>query len=303
LADIIRERRGPALWLYLNRPERLNAYDYAMAVELRAHIEDSGAARAVVIAGKGRGFCAGGYLADLTDPKPRDIRRLYHTSLSLFETIRNAPQPVIAAVNGPAAGGGNELVVACDLAIAARSASFGQTGPTVGSSPVLGGANFLTMSIGEKRAKEVAFFCRRYKAEEALQLGWINAVVDDERLEEEVQSWVEELARRTSPRYIEMTKVSSNVYWNQTRDAFVSGLGMLAQAIGSHDMIEGASAFVEKRPARFEPLYGGDGEGDPTLDTVDSPTTSSRGASDGGTADHGVGDSPGAVLRPRRRPS
>jgi enoyl-CoA hydratase/carnithine racemase len=289
MSDIIRERRGPALWLRLNRPERLNAYDMAMGNELRANVEDAGDARAVVITGEGRGFCAGGYLANLTDPQPRDIRALYFASLSLFEAIRNCPAPVIAAVNGPAAGGGNELVVACDLAIAARRASFGQTGPTVGSSPVLGGANMLALSIGEKRAKEVAFFCRRYKAEEALALGWINAVVDDDRLEDEVQAWVEELARRTSPRYIEMTKISSNTYWHQSRDAYVQGLGMLIQAIGSHDMIEGARAFVEKRPPQFESRYG-DG-------------AAAAGDGDGGTAaGNGVGDSPAAVLRPERRP-
>jgi enoyl-CoA hydratase/carnithine racemase len=287
MPDIIRERRGPALWLRLNRPERLNAYDHAMGVELTRHVQDTGDARAVVITGEGRGFCAGGYLANLTDPKPLEIRQLYLASLALFEAIRHAPQPVIAAVNGPAAGGGNELVVACDLAIAARRATFGQTGPTVGSSPVLGGANMLAMSIGEKKAKEVAFFCRRYKAEEALQLGWINAVVDDDKLEEEVQSWVEELARRTSPRYIEMTKFSSNTYWNQSRDAYLQGLGMLVQAIGSHDMIEGAKAFIEKRPPQFAPLYS---------DAVNG------GGSDGGASGDGVGDSPGAVLQPERRP-
>jgi 2-ketocyclohexanecarboxyl-CoA hydrolase len=258
MPDIIRERRGSALWLSLNRPERFNAYDFAMAQELRAHVEDSADARIVVITGKGRAFCAGGFLADLTKPDPREIRRLYHASLALFEAIRNCPQPVIAAVNGAAAGGGNELVVACDLAIAARGATFGQTGPTVGSSPVLGGANFLTMQIGEKRAKEVNFFCRRYSAEQALAMGLVNAVVDDDQLDDEIGKWADELATRTSPRYVEISKVSSNVFWNNMRDNYVSGLAMLTQAIGSHDMIEGATAFVEKRPPQFEPLYSDD---------------------------------------------
>ena len=92
---------------------------------------------------------------------------MFYGSLNVYEAIRNSPRPVIAAVNGAAAGGGNELVVACDLAIAVESATFGQTGVRVGSAPVLGGTNFLAMTIGEKRAKEVAFMCRRYKAREA----------------------------------------------------------------------------------------------------------------------------------------
>ena len=81
-------------------------------------------------------------------------------SLELFDAIRTAPMPVIAAVNGPAFGGGNELVVACDLAIAAESAQLGQTEVSVGSAPVLGTTNLLAISVGEKRAKEVSFLCR-----------------------------------------------------------------------------------------------------------------------------------------------
>ncbi|WP_307832240.1 enoyl-CoA hydratase-related protein, partial [Prauserella cavernicola] len=86
---------------------------------------------------------------------------------------------MIAAVNGAAAGGGNELVVACELAIAARSATFGQTGPRVGSSPVTGATNVMGVQIGEKKAKELALLCRRYPADEAERMGLVNAVVDD----------------------------------------------------------------------------------------------------------------------------
>jgi 1,4-dihydroxy-2-naphthoyl-CoA synthase len=115
----------------------------------------------------------------------------------------------------------------------------------------LGGTNFLSMTIGEKRAKEVAFMCRRYKAAEAMEMGWINAVVSPDQLEEEVTLWANELLAM-SPRYLEIAKISSNVWWNQSRDAYLSGLGMLVQAIGSNDMIEGATAFMEKRKAQFE---------------------------------------------------
>jgi len=158
---------------------------------------------------------------------------------------------VIAAVNGPAAGGGNELVVACDIAIAAESAWLGQTGPRVGSSPILGGANMLAMAVGEKKAKEVSFMCRRYPAREALQMGWVNAVVADDELEAEAQRWAEEMGQM-SPRYLEMTKIASNVWWNLLRDSYLQGVGMLTQAIGSHDMIEGATAFMEKRPPEWQ---------------------------------------------------
>jgi len=251
LSDIIVERKGEVAWLRLNRPERMNSYDAAMARELITAIEASADAGVIVITGTGRAFCAGGYLANLSNPDAAALRAMFYGSLHLYEAIRTSPRPVIAAVNGPAAGGGNELVVACDLAIAAQSATFGQTGVRIGSAPVLGGTNFLTMNIGEKRAKEVAFLCRRYPAQQALELGWINAVVADAELEAEVTRWADELLQM-SPRYLEIAKISSNVWWNQARDAYLSGLGMLVQAIGSADMVEGAKAFMEKRRPRFE---------------------------------------------------
>jgi 2-ketocyclohexanecarboxyl-CoA hydrolase len=203
-----------------------------------------------VITGSGDSFCAGGFLKELANPDPVELRSMFFGSLELFEAIRNAPVPVIAAVNGVAAGGGNELVVACDLAIAARSARFGQTGVRIGSAPVLGGTNLLAISIGEKRAKEVSMLCRQYDAETVLSLGWINEVAEDELLESAVQAMVAELAIM-SPRYLEIAKLSSNVWWNACRDNYVSGLGMLIQAIGSADMVEGASAFMEKRSPKF----------------------------------------------------
>ncbi len=251
MSDIEVEQKGDVRWIRLNRPERMNAYDAEMARELIGAIEDAADSGVIVLTGTGRGFCAGGYLAKLSDPDPDALRRMFYGSLHVYEAIRNSPRPVIAAVNGAAAGGGNELVVACDLAIAVDTATFGQTGVSIGSAPVLGGTNFLTMTIGEKRAKEVAFMCRRYKAEQALEMGWINAVVGPEQLEEEVTNWANELLRM-SPRYLEIAKISSNVWWNQSRDAYLSGLGMLVQAIGSSDMIEGATAFMEKRKPQFE---------------------------------------------------
>lgn len=244
--------RGEAVWITFDAPERRNAFDPAMAATAVAALEDSTSARAVVITGAPGGFCAGGALDLLGTPTLPEMRGLYRMSLQLFDAVRHHPRPVIAAVNGAAAGGGNELVVACDLAIAAASATFGQTGPRVGSAPVTGATNVLGVQLGEKRAKEMAFLCRRYSAEQALELGLVNQVVPDDELVAAVDAVVDELAA-LSPRYLEIAKVSSNVWWNAARDNFMSGLGMLVQAVGSEDMVEGATSFLEKRRPSFPP--------------------------------------------------
>jgi 2-ketocyclohexanecarboxyl-CoA hydrolase len=250
MPDVEVERRDGVVWIRLNRPERRNAYDATMAEAIVAALDEAATAHAVVLAGSGGSFCAGGALTDLARPTVPSMRGLYRASLRMFDAIRNCPRPVVAAVNGPAAGGGNELVVACDLAVAGRSATFGQTGPRVGSSPVTGATNVMGIQIGEKRAKELSMLCRRYSAEQALAFGLINAVVEDDQVEATAAAWCAELAA-LSPRYLEITKISSNIWWNAARDSFANGIGMLVQAVGSPDMVEGAGAFLDKRKPNF----------------------------------------------------
>jgi len=256
MSDIEITEQAGVLWLRLNRPERRNAYDAAMARSLYEAIEAAADYEAVVLTGTAGSFCAGGALGELGDPDPERLRELFTGSWRLLDAIRMCPRPVIAAVNGVAAGGGNEMVVACDLAIAARSATFGQTGPRVGSAPVLGATNLMAIQIGEKRAKEMSFLCRRYTAEQALAIGLVNEVVDDDALSAAVVAMTNEI-HLLSPRYLEIAKISSNLWWSQSRDSFANGIGMLVQAIGSDDMREGAQAFLEKRRPSFRPPWDG----------------------------------------------
>jgi len=250
MPNVIVESIDSSLWIRFNRPERRNAFDPDMCAEIVDVLNHASSYRSVVITGSEGSFCAGGSLAKLSEPTVTEMRGLYRGSLQLFDAIRNCPRPVIAAVNGAAAGGGNELVVACDLALAGRSATFGQTGPRVGSSPISGATNVMGVQIGEKRAKEISMLCRRYSAERAYEMGLVNDVVDDADLEAATRALCKEF-EALSPRYLEITKINSNIWWNSSRDSFSNGFGMLVQAIGSDDMIEGARAFLEKRKPAF----------------------------------------------------
>ncbi len=242
-------------WVSINHPERLNAFDPETQATLARTFSDLGhdhTIGAIVLTGAGdRAFCAGGYLADLANPDWDEHRKLFFGTIELVNAIRHTRQPVIAMVNGFAIGGGNELVIACDFAIASDRAVLGQAGPRVGSAPVVGGSNFLTLQIGEKRAKEVSFLCRKYTAEEAFRLGWVNEVVPHERLRARVREWCDEILA-LSPHYLEIAKHTSNYWWDLVQPSFVHGEALLWASAGSPQQREGAAAFIEKRP----PDYG-----------------------------------------------
>jgi enoyl-CoA hydratase/carnithine racemase len=252
--DVRIEKRGSVAWLTIDRPDRYNCLDHNSFRQLAEGLEEIGhdsKIGVIVLTGAGdKAFCAGGYLANLVDMRTSDARLLYDWSHKTFNALRHVPQPVIAAVNGAAIGGGNELVVCSDLAIASDRARFGQAGPRIGSSPIFGGNNLLAISIGEKKAREVCYLCRQYTAQEALELGWINKVVPHGQLYDEVQQWCEELLDK-SPGYLELTKASANVWWDMLTPALEHAKQVLLRMAGGAEMREGASAFMEKRKPDF----------------------------------------------------
>lgn len=252
--NVIVEKRGMVGWITINRPDRYNTCDHAMYVDICEAIEDmSSDSRigVIVLTGAGdKAFCAGGYLGDLTHFTTRDARLHFDVAQRAMNALRHAPQPVIAAVNGVAVGGGNEFVICCDLAIASDKARFGQAGTRVGSSPVFGANNLLSVMVGEKKAKEICFLSRLYSAQEALAMGLINKVVSHEKLYEEVQNWAEELLDK-SPAYLELTKITSNVWWDMLQPAMEHAKQTLLRLAGGPEMTEGSTAFMEKRKANW----------------------------------------------------
>jgi 2-ketocyclohexanecarboxyl-CoA hydrolase len=252
--DVLVTVEANVAWVTINHPERHNSFDKGTQIALTRAFQKLGNDRTVgviVLTGAGdHAFCAGGYLGDLANPDIDELRELFFGTIELVNAIRRVRQPVIAAVNGYAIGGGNELVIACDFAIASETAVLGQSGPRIGSAPVVGGTNMLALQIGEKRAKEVAFLCRQYTAKEAHQFGWINEVAPPNRLRHRVLDWCQEILK-LSPRYLEIAKHSSNYWWDLLQPGFVHGEALLWASAGSAEMLEGVSAFVQKRQPDF----------------------------------------------------
>jgi 2-ketocyclohexanecarboxyl-CoA hydrolase len=254
--DIIYDVSGPVARITINRPEKLNAFRAETCEELIDAFKRAGADRAVavvVLTGAGdRAFCTGGdqsghegegggYGGRGTLGMPID---------EVQSLIRDIPKPVIARVQGFAIGGGNVLATLCDLTIASESAQFGQVGPRVGSVDPGFGTAYLARAVGEKRAREMWYLCRRYTAAQAYEMGLVNAVVPSERLDEEVAAWCAELAAR-SPTALAIAKRSFNADTEHQRG--ISGLGFEAVALyyGTEESKEGGRAFRERRPPKF----------------------------------------------------
>ena len=168
----------------------------------------------------------------------------------LHAAIRGAPKPVIARVRGYAIGGGNVLATICDLTIASEDSVFGQVGPAVGSVDPGYGTAYLARVVGEKRAREMWFLCRRYGADEALAMGLVNRVVPADELDAEVASWCAEITAK-SPTAIALAKSSLNA--DSETIGGISRLGFQAVRLylDSDESREGGNAWREKRPPEF----------------------------------------------------
>jgi naphthoate synthase len=258
--DILYERAEGIARITINRPEVRNAFRPQTLAELReafARARDDLEVAAIVFTGAGdEAFCSGGdqrirgddgYIGD-DEVAKSGVGRLDVGDLHV--QIRRTPKPVIAAVAGYAVGGGHILHLVCDLTIAADNARFGQTGPRVGSFDGGFGAALLARNVGVKRAKEVWFLCRLYDAEEALQMGLVNAVVPVADLERETVAWCREMSR-LSPLALRLLKAS----FNAAEDG-LTGLQQLAHDATllfymTEEGQEGRNAYVERRPPDF----------------------------------------------------
>ena len=249
---------GPVRTLTLNRPAALNSFTAAMHGELRAALDaaaDEAGVRCVVLTGAGRGFCAGQDLNDPgmgTDGQPGDVagvvERLYKP---LALRIRSFPVPVLAMVNGVAAGAGANIALGCDLVVAARSASFIQAFSKIGLVPDGGGTWLLPRLVGRARALGLAMTGHKLPAEEAERIGLIWRCVDDAALVETTQA----LARQLAAMPVKALAATRQIIDEAMPMGYADALSQEARVQGrmseGADFAEGVAAFLAKRPAVF----------------------------------------------------
>lgn len=255
--DIIYEERpfetGLVATITINRPDRMNAFRAQTCEEIIHAFNRAGWNKdigVIVLTGAGtRAFCTGGDQS--AHEGQYDGRGVIGLPLEEMQTIiREVPKPVIAKVRGYAIGGGHVLALICDLTLAAESAVFGQVGPKVGSVDPGFGTAYMARCIGEKKAREVWYLCRRYSAREAVEMGLANRAVPDDRLDAEVDQWCAEILAM-SPTALAIAKRSFNA--DSAGIAGIAGMGLyqVRMFYQTEESQKGVRAFQEKRKPDF----------------------------------------------------
>ncbi len=270
------ETSGAVGTLTLDRPDRLNALFGSMRDEIAEGLERLGEderVRAVIVTGAGRAFCAGAdidYLADLLERDAIDeATKLVEAGRRVVRTIAEMPKPVLAAINGPAAGGGANLALACDLRIASDRAAIGQTFNRIGLHPDWGGTWIVPRLVGPARAAELFFLAEMVPAEDAERIGLVNRVVPHDRLMETAREIADRLAAKPAPA-LRLAK-------RALRRSLDAGLEEMLEyevdaqraCFRSPEALEGVRAFLEKRPPDFHPEDAGRRSGGSTRDAED----------------------------------
>ena len=245
---------GPVAKITLNRPDRLNSFTAAMHAELRDALANLGDARVVVLTGAGRGFCAGQDLNDraVAPGEAVDLGETVEASWNpLIRTLTSLPQPVIARVNGVAAGAGANIALACDIVIAAKSAKFIQSFSAIGLIPDSGGTWVLPRLAGQARALGLALTGEPLPAERAAEWGLIWKAVDDEALDAEVDALAARFAAGPTKGLARIKKMLRES-WGQSLDSELDRQRDAMRELGfSDDYREGVAAFMEKRKPNF----------------------------------------------------
>lgn len=254
--ELIQQIENGVCFLKLNRPEVFNSFNQKMAFALQEALKTAAqndAVRAIVITGEGKAFCAGQDLAEATDPNGPELKSIVREHYNpIIELIRNIEKPVIAGVNGVAAGAGANIALACDITIAKQSASFIQAFSKIGLIPDSGGTFFLPRIIGSQKALALMMTGDKISADDADRMNMIYKSVPDETFEETLKSFAEQLATMPT-KGLGLTKKAVNASFTNNLTAQLALEEELQTEAGeTHDFNEGVAAFMEKRKPVFK---------------------------------------------------
>jgi 2-(1,2-epoxy-1,2-dihydrophenyl)acetyl-CoA isomerase len=252
-------RAGGAARIELNRPDKMNAWEATLTRDLRAalaQVAEDDTLRAVLLTGAGRGFCSGADLSAGFDPTPSghpdlqtSLRERYHPVLT---AIRELPKPVVAAVNGGAAGVGCSLALACDLILAAESAYFLLAFVNIGLVPDGGSSAFIPARVGLTRALEMAMLGERVYGPQALEWGLVNAVHADDELPAAADALIARLAAGPTRSYAGTKRQLNAWAYRALEEQLELEAAIQQEQAVTQDFVEGVTAFLQKRPAAFE---------------------------------------------------
>lgn len=256
LETVIYQKKGNVAWITLNRPEALNALNAQLRAELMQALEqarDDLDIHVIAVTGAGdRAFCAGADIGNFLSVSQVDQLNTRYAKSSPYSLVRDIPKPVVAVVNGLALGGGCEIVLGCDIAIASENAQFAQAEIRAGVIPGGGGTQILPRLIGEKRARELIYTGRSITAQEALAMGMINRVVPPDKLMETAEEFIGVLLRR-SPVMLKLAKLAIN---RSLEAGLSAGLAaerdLFTMCFSTEDQKEAARAFFEKRQPEYK---------------------------------------------------
>lgn len=243
-------------YLVLNRPEVFNSFNREMALSMQTALDQcatDASIRAIVITGNGKAFCAGQDLKEVVSPElnPGFRKILEEHYNPIVQRIRTIEKPIIAAVNGVAAGAGANIALACDIVLASEKASFIQAFSKIGLIPDSGGTFFLPRLIGFQRASALAMTGDKVTAEEALKMGMVYKVVSEESFETSVHLLAEQLAQMPTKALGLTKRLLNQSLTNDLNTQLALESDLQIEASESHDYSEGVTAFVEKRKPQF----------------------------------------------------
>ncbi|MCR5176249.1 MAG: enoyl-CoA hydratase [Anaerovibrio sp.] len=252
---IMCEKKDGVAVLTLNRPKSLNSMSLDLIngwIRSLHQAEHDPEVRVVVLTGAGRGFCAGGDLASLDQLTTAEERRSFVAQAGMIvKLIHSMSKPVIAMVNGVAAGAGFNIAIACDLCYAAKGVKFIQSFANIGLAPDCGGYYFLAKTVGLSKAKELMFTARPIEAEEAHSLGLVNDVFAPEELREKTMAVGRQVAG-AAPLALAMMKKEINNYGASLDETLTYESMAMSMLLGTEDFREGIRAFSEKRAPKFQ---------------------------------------------------